>query len=208
MKLFLTVFISVIGLLGCFIGALFAYHQFFYLGEMNEIEDELNQIENVEVLGIWGHEDLTLEEVSARLKIKDKGEIVLYGLSEDSFDYPKSVPIIEIGGYSFTWFSCNGGIGPSFGIGTDDVFGNLTDKEFHSVKSVVDDYDYIIDLIESLKMAPELNHFETTNSERYLLVSSENSEDQDPIYNLIGIESGFEFAKTLKWNREDCYYNK
>lgn len=91
--------------------AYFIYAFFIYECEMNQIKDDLNEIEDVQVLGIWGHEDITLEEISARLQIKGKGEIVLYGLSADVFNYPKNVNITEIGGFSFTSFSCNGGIG-------------------------------------------------------------------------------------------------
>ena len=63
-------------------------------------------------------------------------------------------------------------------------------------------------MVKSLKMSPELNHLETEKTEHYLLVENEKSLDQDPIFNLIGIENSFDFARTLKWNRSDSYYNK
>lgn len=200
--------ISIGSLIGCLVIAFLIYDNFFYERELNQIRDDLNSIENVEVVDIWGHKDITLEEISARLRIKDKGEIVLYGLSEDAFNYPQRIPMIEIGGHSFTSFSCNGGIGPSADIGTTGQLGQLINKEFNTIKEVVDNYDYILEKIETLKSSPDINYFETEKTESYLLVETEKSEDQDPIFNLVGIENKFEFAETLTWNRSDCYYNK
>lgn len=198
LKILKWTMISVIGIVGLLVLTFFTYDFFFYEREMNQIRDQLNEIENAEVINIWGHKDITLEEVSARLRIKDKGEIVLNGLSE-AFNYPKSVPITEIGGYSFTRFSCYSGIGSGIDVGSESELGKLIGKKFYSVKDIIDNYERIINVVTSLKQSPELNHFENSNSENYLLVEKENS--TDPLYNLVGIESKFEFARTLKWNR-------
>jgi hypothetical protein len=204
LKIFL---ISIAGLIGLILLGVFVYNHFFYEREMNQIKDKLNRIENVEVVNIWGHKDITLEEITARLKIDTKGEIVLYGLSKDAFNYPKSVSVSEIGGYSFTWFSCNGGIGSNINIGQESEIGRRLGIQFNSVKDVVENYDKILNVIDSLKQSPDLNYFISENSESYLLVEWKSSKDQDPIFNLLGIENKFEFAKTLKWTREDSYYN-
>jgi hypothetical protein len=200
--------ISVGSLLGCLVVAYLIYDNIFYERELNQIKNDLNAIENVEVIDIWGHKDITLEEISARLRVKGKGEIVLYGLSKDAFNYPNRVPVIEIGNYSFTWFSCNGGIGPIIDIGIKDELGYLFKREFKSVKDVIENYDLILETVETLKMSPELNHIETDNSESYLLIENKKTKDQDPFFNLVGIENKFEFARTLTWNRPDCYNNK
>mgnify|MGYP001372962846 CR=1 FL=1 len=199
--------ISLFGFVGLILLTYIIYNNFFYNKEMNQIRDQLNELENVEVINIWGHKDITLEEITARLKIDNKGEIVLYGLSKDVFNYPKSVSVSEIGGYSFTWFSCNGGIGSNINIGLESEIGKKIGLQFNSVRDVVENYDKILNVIDSLKQSPNLNHFISVNSESYLLVERKNSKDQDPIFNLLGIDNKFEFAKTLKWTREDCYYN-
>ena len=202
-----TLLISIAGLFGLIILGVFVYNNFFYEREMNQIKDKLDRIEKVEVVNIWGHKDITLEEISARLKINSKGEIVLNGLSKDAFNYPKSVSVSEIGEYSFTCFSCNGGIGSNINIGQESEIGRLIGIPFNSVSDVVDNYDKILNVIDSLKQSPDLNYFASPNSESYLLIERKNSKDQDPIFNLLGIENKFEFAKTLKWTRENCYYN-
>ena len=57
---------------------------------------KLKKIPNVKVVDIWGNEDLDLEEIGARLIVNDTNEIVLYYLSKDVFDYPRTVYIDEI----------------------------------------------------------------------------------------------------------------
>ena len=178
-----------------------------YYKEMNQIKDELNNLENVEVVNIWGHRDITLEEITARVRIEGKGEIVLANLSSDVFNYPNRVIILEIGGYSFTSFSWNGGVGPGIDIGIRGELGRLIGKEFNAVKDVIDNYDLILELIENLEMPPELNHIETETAEYYILIHNEKSPDQDPIFVLLGAENAFEFARTLQWNRKDSVYN-
>jgi len=200
--------ISLGGLIVCLIIAYNIYMRVFYVQEMNQIKKELNKMENVEVINIWGHRDITLEEISARLRIKGKGEIVLCDLNPGDFTYPDHVDIDEIGGFSFTWFSHNGGIGPGIDIGKKGELGHLFEKEFYTPKDVIDNYDLIYETVKNLKMSPEINHFETETSEDYLLIHNEGSIDQDPIFNLLGIENLFEFAETLTWNRDDSYYKE
>jgi|TergutMp193P3_1026864.scaffolds.fasta_scaffold03293_6 hypothetical protein len=198
-----------ISLIFCFVLAAFGCAA-IYFREMNQIKNELNKLENVEVINIWGHEDITLEEISARIRIEGKGEIVLYDLSSSSssLSYPNRVIIFEIGGYSFTWFSWNGGVGPGIDIGIRGELGHLIGKEFNTVKDVIDNYDLILEVIENLEMSPELNHIETETSEYYILIHNEKSQDRDPIFVLLGAENAFEFARTLQWNRKDSVYNR
>jgi len=52
------------------------YSTVFYKAELFFINFKLSNIENTEVKNIWG-QDVTLEEVTARIFVKNKGEIVL-----------------------------------------------------------------------------------------------------------------------------------
>lgn len=183
----------------------FGYGRYYYR-EMRQIKNELNEIENVEVKNIWGHDDLTLEEISARIYIKNRGEIVLNNLSKDVYDYPNRIVISEIGGLSFTHFSCVNsiGIGSSIDVGKNSKLGKLIGKEFKTIKDVVKNYDLILNTLKNLKQTPELNYFESENEEEYLIIQKVKSKDEDPIFNLVGAENAFEFAKTLKWKNCDC----
>src|SRR5690606_33921678 len=134
MKIFLQILkwvsFALLGIIIILVVAYFVYFEYFYKIEMNQIKKDLNKLENVEVLDIWGNNDITLEEISARVMIKNKGEIVLNNLSKDVYNYPKRIPISEIGGYSFTTFDCAGGVGSSIDVGTDGELYSLINKEF------------------------------------------------------------------------------
>ncbi len=207
-KIILWILISFATVIVLCIAGFFIHKYFFYYRELEAIRADLNKIKNVEVVDIWGHEDITLEEVSARIKIADKGELVLINLNKRDFGYPHHVPILEIGGYSFTHFSGNGGIGPVIDIGMSGDLGKLIGKRFYSVREVIEQYDQILSVVQNLKSSPDINYFEDDNSESYLLVEKKHSKDQDPIFNLLGVENKFEFAKTLTWKRKDSYYNQ
>lgn len=198
--------ISTIGLVAVVVLSFLIYINLIYEREMNVLKKQLNEIENVTVVNIWGHKDVTLEEISARLLIKDKGELVLYGLSKDAFNYPDRIPITEIGGYSFKIFNCNGrlSVGSNIDIGKNTTLGRKIDIECRSVIDVIDNYEKIITVIENLEHSPELNHFISPSNEQFLLIKSKKSDDRDPIFVLSGVENSFEFAKTLNWNNSDC----
>ncbi|WP_034257719.1 hypothetical protein [Altibacter lentus] len=118
---------------------------FFYEYEMNQIKSDLNKIEGVSVIDIWGHKDITLEEVGARVKIKGKGEIELIDLSSDANNYPNRVIISKIGGYSFRTFSCfdyedkgfHKGLGYSINISENSEIGKQIGIEFTDELKVV-----------------------------------------------------------------------
>lgn len=178
-----------------YIGLPLIYSLYFYDSELKEIERDLNKIENAKVANIWGHEDITLEEISARLKIRNKGEIVLNNLSSDVYNYPHKVYISEIGGYSFTVFYRDGGVGSYLDVGSSSPLGKELGIKFPSPKDVVDNYDRILELVRKLKKESDLNYFH----DFYLAIEDKASKDQDPLYVLYDVDDKFEFAKTLEW---------
>ena len=209
-KLICLAIISVIAVYGLFAAALYIYGKSpFYNAELRKIRKELNEMDGVTVQNIWGHHDLALEEISAAITIEGKGEMVLNNLSKDVYDYPSRVDISQIGNYSFTWYSYNGGVGHSIDIGTGPdgaALNQLIGVQLNTVSDVIKHYDRIYQVIDSLNHYPELNHFVTDNYEFYLLIKEEKAKQQDPIYCLVDVEDDFEFARTLTWERNDNYW--
>ncbi len=198
--------VSIISLLSISFGLFCLYYMWLgYNVEMNTIKDDLNDISNVSVVNIWGHDDLTLEEVTARVRIKDKDEMVLYGLSDDVFNYPDSVIVKEIGGFSFQVFYSTNSIGSSIDIGKKGPFRNLFPFEFSDAEEVIKRHDDILAVIKSWPVFPELrHHFSPDGEELFIALLPVKSHDRDPIYELLGIEELFEFSKKLPWdNREN-----
>lgn len=202
------ILISVLGIFMILVISYIVYFGYFDKIEMNHIKKDLNKIENVEVLEIGGYGDWGLDVISARIKIKNKGEIDLHGLNKNVFSYPKSIVINKIGGYSFKTFQYDGkfkSYGSQLDIGTESELFSLINKEFKTAEEVIENYDLILEKIKTLKQSPEINHFETKNSELYVLVSNEIH--QDSIFNLGGKEM-IDYEEKLKWNCSNCNSTK
>ena len=119
----------------------------------------------------------------------------------------KIVIIDEIGGYSFKTFQCDEryrSTESQLNIGTESELFPLINKEFKTAKDVIENYDLILEKIKTLKKSPEINHFETKNSELYILVSNKKTLDQDSIFNLVGKEM-LEYEQNLKWKNSNCH---
>jgi hypothetical protein len=189
-----------IAIIFCILG----YWRLSYYDELNSIKNRLNAINNVSVVNIWGHHDITLEEVTARLRVEGKGEIVLYGLSNDVYNYPVSVPISEIGGYSFRVFYDGGsGFGSSIDIGREGAFGEFFPFNFPDEQEVIHRYDEILKVVTSWPVFPELKHFYSKSGEEiFLAVIPQKNPDIDPIYLLYGVDDVIKFAKSLPWEKQ------
>lgn len=126
-----------------------------YKRELNKIEESLNSINNIEVLGIWGNNDISIEEVSARVVINNNVELVLANLSKDVYNYPNSVYISKIGDYTFSTIQENQPI-LSFNIdlGSSSSLGKTLNIHFGKPEDVVIHYDKILELIDSLPHSP------------------------------------------------------
>ena len=59
------------------------YDGTFYRKELRKIQKQLNAMDGVTVLNMWGHRDITLEEISAAINIKGKGGMVIYDMWRD-----------------------------------------------------------------------------------------------------------------------------
>ena len=177
------------------------YTTIFYKAELYYIKYKLSNIENTKVINIWGHEDVTLEEITARLLVKNKGEIVLANLSNDVKNYPQKVIINEIGGFSFDAFYNYGQSFSSYlDIGKNSDFYNKTKIEFKNEKDVIENYNSILKYVQNLNLSPNVNKI-VTNSDKYILIVNKlNKQDIDPIYVLFEVNSKIELTKKLDWD--------
>jgi len=176
--------------------------KFFRDFELKSIHKQLSNIENVDVVNIWGHDDLTIEELSARVHLKNKGEIVLCNLSDDVKNYPEDVYISEIYNLSFDIFYDKNGSGTTYlNLGTSSDFYERYGIKFFNEKDVLDNYDIILSYLQTLKHSPNINHFkdELNREEYFILVKNSKQRDMDPIHNLLKLDEKIEIAKRLNW---------
>lgn len=179
----------------------------YYNWEIWQIERELDFVENSEVLTIWGHDDVKLEEISARVKVGSDKIIVLNNLSKDVNAYPEHVMISEIGGLSFQMFTCGGstGISQCIDIGSESNLGETIGIKFNAPSDVLKNFDAIYKVISSMNRVPKHNYMDDGNNEVYLFINNTNTADEDPIYRLQDADAQYQFAKTLEWKNEECF---
>ena len=179
-----------------------------YYKERNKIERELNNISGVKVIKIWGHPDVRLEEISALIEIKNKGQIVITNLNDNDYSYPEHVYIPYIGGYKFKTFGCNNRlcISSNIAVGENDLLGGEIGLIFNTHVDVINNYDTILNFVKSLPLSPEIGHFIANDDEELFVVTKKDNQinTNDPLYDLIGVENDFEFAKTLNWTNKKC----
>jgi len=179
--------------------------KFFRDFELKSIQKQLSNIENVDVVNIWGHDDITIEEISARVHLKNKGEIVLCNLSDDVKNYPEDVYISEINNFSFDVFYDKNDSGTThLNLGTSSDFYERYGIKFFKEKDVLDNYDIILSYLQTLKHSPNINHFkdELNREEYFILVKNSKQRDMDPIHNLLKLDEKIEIAKRLDWQYE------
>ena len=134
------------------------YWEWHYYDEMNAIKKQLNSIPNVSVVDIWaGNEDVTLEEVTARIKIQGKGELVLGNLSQDVYDYPNNISLLEIGGFSFRTLDKNS-YGQAINIGKKGHLSKLFNFKLQTPNDVINKYDNILKVVHNWEIVPKLNY--------------------------------------------------
>ncbi len=200
------------------------YCKLTYYDELYQIENDLNAIEGVEVLNIWGHDDISLEEIAARIHIEGKGELVLQSLSRDVFRYPHSIYIGEFNGISFVNFHCMDvshipdsergipgrdcvfGIGSSLDIGEESPFGKMLPNSIHIPEDLVKNYDHIEKIVASIPELPDMNQYFTHEGKEEYFIGKQHKKtvDQDPIFGLLGLDGLHEFSKTLDWRNRNC----
>lgn len=184
---------------------------FIYEYELNQIKSELNNIEGVSVIDIWGHEDVTLENIGARIKVDGKGELELLNLSSDANDYPNTVIISKIGDYSFSSFSCfdykgmgyHKGLGYAIDISENSVIGKLIGVKFENPKMVIENYDNILKAVESLNKVPQWNYYKNENEEEYILVYKDKNEIKS-LFKQYGVDNYADFQHILSFENPDC----
>ena len=159
---------------------------------------KLTRIPKVEVIDIWGNKDTSLEEISARIKVNEKHEIVLHNLSKDVFKYPNIVYISELNGCHFYPYKA-GQIETFLNIGTDGDISKHLGLTFHSPKDIVENIDSISNFFENLKKYPEINYICDTaaKTEMFLHILDEKSSDSIPFFS--NYNERYDFVKNLDW---------
>lgn len=197
---------SIIGIT-VLIGFIFIFYKFFYYHELNSIKKNLQKNKSVEIVKVWGNEDVTFEDIYAILKIKNKGNLSIYNLSNDVNNFPKDVYIGEIGNYTFVNFICKNAMSWNLNVGTESDFGKKTGIKFNSVDDIITHYDDIINYIETFKPFPEYNYLKTIeDGETILFVNKNETMNLKNLKKYYNSECVADLQNEINktWNKKNC----
>jgi hypothetical protein len=153
-----------------------------YYAEFNDVKATLEGMPEVTLIRAWGNEDVTLEDIGAEIEIEDKGRIMFFALTRDSF---KSTPVIclhTIGPYEFEY----GGTGyvgvvktatgepvrsqfwgSAIDIGSGGEFAQFFPFKVKTVQDVIARYDDICQIIAKWPESPARQHFQNEEGTDY-----------------------------------------
>jgi len=181
--------IGILGVVTILVLSIFIFYKFFYYSEFNSIKKNLQKNDKVEIIKMWGNEDVTFEEVSVVVKVKNKGILSIYGISKDVNHFPESVYISEIGKFSFVNFSCQNAMSRNLNVGTESDFGKKTGIVFNNVDDVINHYDDINKYVESFKIFPEYNYLKLNgNPENIVFINKDNNMNYENLKKYYNVE--------------------
>lgn len=182
-RLSLLLFILLVAL--C-IPAVWVWWTFFgpgYYAEFNDIKNAFQNMPEVEIVRAGGNEDVTFEDIWARIRIKGKGEMMIGGLTRQSFEnISPHISIREIGPYKpkiegkmhigATEIATGKPVrsqfwGSGIDIGSEGAFARFFPFQIKNMQDAIARYDDICAVLAEWPVSPDKKHFQDENGNDY-----------------------------------------
>lgn len=138
---------------------------YVYYKEFRAVKRELKKIEGVEILSMGGNDDLTLEEISARLKLSSGDTILLYDLSMNSFRPGSKIIVLQFNQWHFHESGCYWDFDSRLGFPAHysrDVYSRI-----NTVQDLVKNIDLYKALVDSLPTYPRYDTLENKRGKTF-----------------------------------------
>lgn len=145
-----------------------------YYAEFNDIKTAFETMPNVEIVEIGGNQDLTYEDIWAKIRVRGTGQVDLYALTRKAFRDSPHIVIGAIGPYDII-VEGEGYVGAhridtgepvrsqfygsAIDIGREGSFARFFPFEVSNVQAVVARYDDIIAIVSQWPTEPSKQHF-------------------------------------------------
>ena len=166
--------------------ALWVWYAFFgpgYWAEFKDVKQQLESIPGIEIKHLGYNEDITLEDISAEIYVRDKGIIRLYSLTRDSFKEPKAIGFGAIGNFDIRFVgkhfidvtneqgkreSIKHNVsGFAINLIGDGAFAKMFPFEIKNIQGLVNKYDEVEDVISQWPNADNKKYLEDENGNEY-----------------------------------------
>tara|TARA_B100000900_G_scaffold357676_1_gene328146 strand:- start:204 stop:803 length:600 start_codon:yes stop_codon:yes gene_type:complete len=166
--------------------ALWVWYAFIgpgYWAEFKDVKQQLESIPGIEIKHLGYNEDITLEDISAEIYVRDKGIIRLYSLTRDSFKEPKAIGFGAIGNFDIRFVgkhfidvtneqgkreSIKHDVsGFAINLIGDGAFAKMFPFEIKNIQGLVNKYDEVEDVISQWPNADNKKYLEDENGNEY-----------------------------------------
>ena len=139
-----------------------------YYVEYDLVKNELNKIEGIKIISIDGNPDLTLEDISATIEVKN-GDTVIFssGLTEEDFRSTESVKISRLNNWEFHKTGCshaNNWASGSLDVGQNSEYPEIRKLNIKNIKDAITHFDEINALLNNISTYP---NFDTISNGNY-----------------------------------------
>jgi hypothetical protein len=173
LKLLKTIFLALLAI-SCFfatgIASSLTWWYCGYYAELNYVKRILLHMRGVELVQAWGNEDVTLEDIGAHIKVRNKGDMTFFQLSRQSFNTGDRIIIGSIGGLEprskghgyFGVYQTSTGeptkseyFGSSIQLNRDSHFAKEFPFKIQTVQDAIGHYDDIYRIINEWPRCPK-----------------------------------------------------
>lgn len=175
--------------------ALWVWYAFIgpgYWAEFKDVKQQLESIQGIEIKHLGYNEDITLEDISAEIYVRDKGIIRLYSLTRDSFKEPKAIGFGAIGNFDIRFVGKHSievtneqgkresikseVVGYAINIIGGGVFSEMFPFDIKNVQGLVKNYDEVLEVISKWPDAEHKKNIKDSkgNEYNYYTVSMQN----------------------------------
>lgn len=163
----------------------------FHFWDYWQVRAGLSRLDGAQVVRLYAESDIRLAQIHATLRLGDGSEILVRELTPESFRSKDSFRIGEMLGWRVAIQGCDCTyqqvdpktgksrcyeyLGTGFVVGKNGDLGGLVPFPVHTVQDLVDHYDGIVRVLESMPVYPQYGHLvaENGNELYYQRVPSE-----------------------------------
>jgi hypothetical protein len=131
-----------------------------YYARYNAVKKELKKIDGIEILKIWGNEDLTLEDIYATVRLNNGDTLRFSDLGKWSFDTTKSLSLTRINNWEFHSTGCSPGGhwgGGGLGVGENSQYSQIKQLHMKNVQDVINHIDTLKSIVSWISIHPKFD---------------------------------------------------
>src|SRR5258705_4193829 len=133
-----------------------------YYAEYNDVKSELKKMNGVEVIKLWGNEDIELEDIYAVMRLDNGDTLRFSSLGKWSFDPANShgLTITQINNWKFHSTGCTSGGhwgGGGLQVNKNSEYDQIKELHLRNVHDVITHIDKLKNIVKNISIHPKFD---------------------------------------------------